>query len=241
MRWLHVEVLLGGVLIAAALGAGASEIRGGPCERVEPSAASEPCRTRLFPATDRVADSPDGGTAEAREDIEAQPADEPIRFDEHQMPVLSSVQKRELESDFQRGLERYARTREGKAMIAKYGSSGGIDIQVRLEPNDQGILGFAAPASNNLAAALGVAPFVYVVTINSSLEGVEIQNAKPLGYVYPANTPDLRALQIGAEFLHVDFFVEGFEAGTHHENAKFQARWAAFVKELGYPGFPHHD
>ena len=243
MRAPFVEGLLGFALIATSLIAGASEIRSGPCDRPESIAMIEPCRTRGFAAAGEITRRPasEGARPAVRGTVESGPAEEPIHFDEHQMPVLSDLQRRELESDFQKGLERYARTREGKAMIAKYGRPGSIDIRIRLAPNDEGILGSAAPASNNLAAAVGAAPFVYVVTINSSLEGVEIRDAKPIGYVYPANTTDLRALQIGAEILHVDFFVEGSRAGTHHENEEFQARWSAFVRELGYPGFPHHD
>lgn len=168
-------------------------------------------------------------------------SDQVIRFDASGQPVFNDAEKRTLDKSFREGLALYARTREGRAMIARYGRGDKVEIRVTLAPGDPTTLGSTSPSPGNLGTYTTHGPVVYDVTINSAIQGLKLKGAKPLGYVYPTNTAILRALQIGAEILHVDFFVRGFHAGTHHGNPEFQARWRAFARELGCRGFPHHD
>ncbi|HUO84830.1 MAG TPA: hypothetical protein VM534_06910 [Thermoanaerobaculia bacterium] len=163
-----------------------------------------------------------------------------IRFGAEERPLFSPEQRRLLDRDLRRGLDLWARTLEGREMVRRYGRGGTVFVQIALEQGAGGALGSATPLRSLSSFLEGQQQF-YRVVINPAMQGMHLDGVRTVGYVWPRSTAVLRALQIGAEMLHVDFFARGFPSGSHHSEPEFQLRWRAFAYELGCEGFPHSD
>ena len=145
------------------------------------------------------------------------------RFTPHQVSATAQATRR--------GLDRWARTAEGRSIIMRIRGDRTVIVE---EDPEQPALGRAPqPGFTVLLAAQD--PNVdkrYTIILNPTI-AAQYENGSTADLGRPRSAADAMALAWAAEMLHIDFYADGI-ALPHHERADFQQRWLAVAMELGF-------
>lgn len=166
-------------------------------------------------------------------------AGEAVAFDARLRPSFTAAQKKSTAAATRAGLERWAATSEGQAILRRALER---DCVVFVEEDPaQGSLGRAPqPGLTTLLAARDRKVVKrYGMILNPSIAEQYHGDAAP-GLGQPRTEEDAMALAWAAEMLHIAFYAAGV-ALPHHERPDFRARWDAVAAELGFHGVTHGD
>jgi len=165
-------------------------------------------------------------------------AGERVPFDAAQQPASTEKQVRQIAPEVRAGFARWAATRNGRRLIARFNSPE-YAIVITEDAMEEGPGRAPQPA---LATLVGSgdhrAAKVYTVIINPEFRLTAGHNIFPS--IQPATTTEMMAAAFAGEMLHVDFYSRGISL-PHHQRSDFQEEWRAMARELGHPDMKHED
>ena len=164
-------------------------------------------------------------------------AGEPVLFDADLRPRFTENQVRETAASTRAGLAKWARTEEGKAIIARFQVSD-REVVVTESAEEPSIGSAPQPGFLTMLAANDRAKLkTYQLVVNPSLAAqYNTRNAVHLGL--PQTPADVMALAWAGEMLHIDFYAKGISL-PHHDRPEFQERWQLVVSAMGMPRVDH--
>jgi hypothetical protein len=162
---------------------------------------------------------------------------ERIRFDDRAAPQFTANQIQSSSAAIRGGLEQWAATEHGRAMIERF-NAGGYEIVVSEDSTEGGMGRAPEPGIATLTSAGDRSKTkVYVLILNPSF-------VLPKGMVpilnQPATPADMMAAAWAGEMLHIDFYSRGISL-PHHPRDDFQEQWSIMAAELGFPTLKHDD
>jgi len=164
-------------------------------------------------------------------------AGEAIRFDAQSRPQFTPKQIEASAASTRAGLERWAATAEGKAILARFQSEEREVVIV--ESADEPSIG-RAPAPGFLTLLATTDPKKrksYDLILNPTL-AAQYDYGSEMNLGLPRTPADVMALAWAGEMLHIDFYASGI-ALPHHERGDFQGRWQRVIDSLGLPRAQH--
>ena len=164
-------------------------------------------------------------------------AGEPIRFDADHVPQFSARQIEGSADATRAGLVKWAATREGQAILARFQTTD-REVQV-VESAEEPSIG-RAPQPNFvtlLAASDPKKQKSYQLILNPML-AAQYDHAREMDLGLPRTPAEVMALAWAGEMLHIDFYAKGI-ALPHHERVDFQERWERVAAALGLPRAQH--
>jgi hypothetical protein len=165
-------------------------------------------------------------------------AGERVPFNAAQQPVFTEKQVREVGPDVRAGFARWAATRNGRRLIARFNSPE-YAIVIAEDATEEGPGRAPQPALATLVGSSDHhAAKVYTIIINPAFRLTAGRNLFPS--IQPATTAEMMAAAFSGEMLHVDFYSRGISL-PHHQRSDFQEEWRAIARELGYPDMKHQD
>jgi hypothetical protein len=164
-------------------------------------------------------------------------ASEPILFDAELHPRFTANQVRDSAASTRDGLAKWAATREGRTIIARFLSTD-REVEV-IESADELSIGRAPqPGFMTLLAADDHTKVkTYQLILNPSL-AAEYNQRSAIDLGLPRTPAEVMALAWAGEMLHVDLYAKGIPL-PHHQRADFQERWRLVADALGLPRVPH--
>jgi hypothetical protein len=164
-------------------------------------------------------------------------ADEAIRFDAELHPHFSERQLRESAEATRAGLEKWAATPEGKAIIARFQAKDRAVIVI--ESDAEPTIGRAPQPGfvTLLAAGDRKQMKIYQLIVNPAL-AAQYRGSKSIDLGWPRTPADAMALAWAGEMLHIEFYASGIPL-PHHHRADFQKRWRSVADALGMPRVEH--
>lgn len=165
-------------------------------------------------------------------------AGERVPFNAALQPLFTEKQVREIAPDVRAGFARWAATRNGRRLIARFNSPE-YAIVISEDAGEKGPGRAPQPALGTLVGSGDRhAAKVYTVIINPAFRLIAGHNLFPS--IQPATETEMMAAAFAGEMLHVDFYSRGISL-PHHQRADFQQEWRAIARELGYADMKHQD
>lgn len=160
-----------------------------------------------------------------------------VEFDQQFHPHFNEHQMRASAMATRGGLEKWAATAEGKAILERMR---GDDIEVDVvERRDEPSLGRAPQPG--MATMLTANDHTRVKRYQLILNpGMALLYGRD-GLIHlgePATPEEAMAAAWAGEMLHIEFYSRGIQL-PHHERADFQERWHAVADQLGFPLMTH--
>jgi len=162
-------------------------------------------------------------------------AGEPIAFDPAGKAEFTANQMRNSSDATRRGFLRWAATRKGQEVIARFQAKE-FAVFIEEDGSESGLGRAPQPALGTLIAAGNhTAQKAYTLILNPSFD-------LPKGFTpmpgEPATSADMMAAAWAGEMLHIDFYARGISL-PHHEREDFQKEWLLIARELGFPTLAH--
>ena len=165
-------------------------------------------------------------------------AGEHVEFAPDMTPRFTENQIRNTAAATREGLARWARTEEGRKIIAFFRSSE-YEIDV-VEYGENKAVGRAPqPGIATLAAANDHQKRkTYELILNPAF--FKMPDGMHALLNEPANASDMMAIAWAGEMLHIYFYAQGISL-PHHPRSDFQDEWRKVAAELGMPLVMHDD
>lgn len=182
----------------------------------------------LLLAVGRSAQPPAGGVVLAGDRV---------AFDGELRPRFTANQVTSTSAATRSGLERWARTAEGRSILRRFQESDRTVVVT--EDVDEATPGRAPqPGLQTLLAARNPkVPKRYDLILNPTIAS-QYNNASSIDLGLPRTATDVMALAWAGEMLHIDFYANGVPL-PHHERSDFQDRWLTVAAQLGLPNATH--
>jgi hypothetical protein len=164
-------------------------------------------------------------------------AGEPIAFDADLRPRFTANQMRDSAASTRDGLAKWASTREGRTIIARFRATD-REVEV-IESADEVSIGRAPQPGFMTLLAFEDRTKVktYQLILNPAL-AAEYNQRSAIDLGLPRTPAEVMALAWAGEMLHVDLYAKGIPL-PHHQRADFQERWRLVADALGLPRVPH--
>lgn len=162
-----------------------------------------------------------------------------IAFDADFHPHFTANQITSTAAATRAGLERWARTASGQAILRRFQTSDRTVI-VTEDPAETTPGRAPQPGLETLLGANN--PKVrkhYTLILNPTIAS-QYDNGSEIDLGLARTSTDVMALAWAGEMLHVDFYADGIPL-PHHERSDFQDRWLAVATQLGMPNATHGD
>jgi hypothetical protein len=165
-------------------------------------------------------------------------AGEPVVLDPAGKIWFTDHQVKETAAATREGMEHWARTAQGRKLLAQFGGSE-YEIHVFENLDEPGIGRAPEPGIAAFVTASDHAKVkVYQLILNPTPRNVPVE-AIPLPN-QPETTADQMAAAWAAEMLHIHFYARAVQL-PHHHRADFQEMWRTVATELGFPGITHGE
>lgn len=164
-------------------------------------------------------------------------ASETVRLDVDLLPCFSEQQIRSTSPSTRAGLQKWAATPEGRAIISRLVRDE-YEVTVVEDVNEAGIGRAPQPNTATLVASGDRRQLKrYTLIVNPAL-AAQYDHPDALDLGHPRSAADVMAAAWAAEMLHIDFYANGVPL-PHHKRADFQERWRKVAGELGFPVMQH--
>lgn len=167
-------------------------------------------------------------------------ASESIRFDEATRPVFSKHQIASCAESTRAGLEKWAATAEGRAILARLRKDE-YEVTIVEDATEPGIGRAPHPNAATLIASETQLKR-YTLVLNPAL-AAQYDNPAAIDLGLPRTPADVMAAAWAAEMLHIEFYSRAIPL-PHHGREDFQERWRTVALQLGFPRLEHgteHD
>ena len=164
-------------------------------------------------------------------------AGDPLRFDAEFRPRFTPNQITSTAAATRAGLERWALTTEGRAILQRFQQSDRIVI-VKEDPEEPTPGRAPQPSIETMLSSRNKkVKKRYQLILNPTIAS-QYNNAEGIDLGRPRTSSDVMALAWAGEMLHVDFYAEGISL-PHHDRGDFQERWLTVAAQLGLPNAEH--
>ncbi len=166
-------------------------------------------------------------------------AGEKVPFGADLLPHFTAHQISATSAATRAGLERWARTDEGRAILRRLQENDRTVI-VKDDPEEESPGRAPQPSLETLLSANN--PKVqkrYELILNPAI-AAQYDTGSEIDLGLPRTAADVMALAWAGEMLHIDFYARGIPL-PHHERADFQERWTAVAAQLGLPNATHGE
>ena len=164
-------------------------------------------------------------------------AGDSIRFDSEMRPRFTANQITSTSAATRSGLERWARTAEGRSILRRF-QEPGRTITITEDPEEPSPGRAPQPGLETLLGANDPKVRKYYALVLNPTIAAQYDNASSIDLGLPRTATDVMALAWAGEMLHVDFYANGVPL-PHHERPDFQERWLAVAAQLGLPAATH--
>jgi hypothetical protein len=166
-------------------------------------------------------------------------AGEKLTLDADLLPRFTPHQIASTAAATRAGLERWARTQEGRAILVRLDQDDRIVI-VREDPQESSPGRAPQPSLETLLSANNrKVRKRYELVLNPAI-AAQYDNPSAIDLGLPHSASDVMALAWAGEMLHIDFYARGVPLPPH-ERPDFQERWTAVAAQLRLPNATHGE